>query len=252
MYNNPFQPQQPAANMPPVPPANFGQQPAQAQNPAAPKKDNTNLIKNCVIAGVSVLAVTFLGLFIWKFVEYTDIKENMDSKIDLAVAEATDEQAERLEKEFAEREKYPYQTFAGPADYGELSFQYPKTWSVYIAKDASNGGDFEAYLTPVEVEPISGSNINAVRVKILDDDYESIIKKYQRELERKDSDLKVETITVNGVAANRYTGTLPDTDDLNGYVVIFKIRDKTALIQTDSMLFESDFNALLLSVKFNA
>ena len=35
-------------------------------------------------------------------------------------------------------------------------------------------------------------------------------------------------------------------------IVIFKIRDKTAILQTDSMLFIDDFNKLLDTVQFNA
>jgi len=34
--------------------------------------------------------------------------------------------------------------------------------------------------------------------------------------------------------------------------VIFKIRDKTAIMQTDSVLFEADYNTLLSTVQFNA
>lgn len=259
MYNNPFQSQQPSSTLPPVPPTNFGQPLAgQAPNPNAPKppkkkmskEDKANIIKLVTLITTSVLAVVFIGLFIWKNSDYTDIKENMDSKIDVAVAEAKDKQAEELEEEFAAREKYPYKTFVGPADYGELTFQYPKTWSVYVAADAANGGDFEAYFNPGEIEPISESNINALRVHIYNKSADKVNAEYKKELEKKGSNLKADTITVGGTTANRYTGTLPDTDDLNGYVVVFGIRDKTVVLQSDSVLFEGDFNALLLTVSF--
>jgi hypothetical protein len=55
----------------------------------------------------------------------------------------------------------------------------------------------------------------------------------------------------NNITANRYTGVIPGTE-LNGIVVIFKIRDKTAVLQTDSVLFQNDFDTLLSSVRFNA
>lgn len=261
MYNNPFQPQQPAGTQNPAQQVNLGQPLAgQAPSPNAPKppkqkmskEDKKNLIKLISLITTSVLAVVFVGLFIWKSVDYSDIKENMDSKIDVAVAAARDEQAEQLEEEFAAREKYPYKTFAGPDDYGSLTFQYPKTWSVYIAADAANGGDYEAYLNPGEINPIGKSNINALRVKIYDSSFEKVVADYQKELERKGSNLKADTITINGTTASRYSGTLPNTDSLNGYIVIFKIRDKTVTLQTDSVLFEGDFNALLLTVGFEA
>ena len=70
-------------------------------------------------------------------------------------------------------------------------------------------------------------------------------------MDKKDSDLSVEAVTVGGVAANRYTGTIPNTE-LSGVVVIFKIRDKTAILQTDAMAFVDDFDKLLATVQFNA
>ena len=64
--------------------------------------------------------------------------------------------------------------------------------------------------------------------------------------------MSVESITLkNGATANKYTGTIPNTE-FSGYIIVFKIRDKTAILQTDSILFESDFNKILDSVTFNA
>ena len=74
---------------------------------------------------------------------------------------------------------------------------------------------------------------------------------YQRAMDAKNSNLKMDLITVGGATANRYTGTIPGTE-LNGYIVILKIRDKTAVFRTDSVLFTDDFNRLLETVSFNA
>jgi len=56
---------------------------------------------------------------------------------------------------------------------------------------------------------------------------------------------------VNGENANIYTGQLPGTDKLQGIAAVLKVRDKTAVIQTDAMVFEEDFYTLLDSVQFN-
>lgn len=222
------------------------------QVPVAPeKKSNEGLIKTIVIIIVSLIAVTFIGLFIWMNIEYTAVKTDVDGQIAVAVAEAKDEQANKDEAEFLEREKYPYKTFSGPLDYGQLTFEYPKTWSVYIDKDASTGGDFNAYFNPVQVETVGKNTINALRVTIRDDSFDDVTAEYQRYLERNDSGLSVESITINGFSANRYTGKIPGTE-LNGYIVIFKIRDKTAIVQTDSVLFKEDFDKLISTITFNA
>lgn len=216
------------------------------------KRNKTNdLIKTALAVIFGLTTFVFMGLFVFYLTQYNMVEEDVTGRISEAVAAAKEEQALEMEAEFAEREKDPYREFAGPVDYGQLSFKYPKTWSVYIAKDAVNGGDFEAYMNPIEVNTVGRDTINALRVIIRDKDFESVAQEYQRAMNNKDSTLSVETTTVGGTVANRYTGTIPNTE-LSGIIVIFKIRDKTAILQTDSMLFEDDFNRLIGTVKFNA
>lgn len=261
MDNGQLPPIQPVQSMPPVQSAQVmpNGMPMVQQVHVMPekKKDVAGLVKTIAIIVVSLIAVTFIGLFIWMFVQYSDVKENSEDEIAKAVALAKDEQWNKDQEVFAETEKNPYKTFAGPADYGQLSFLYPKTWSVYIAADALNGGDFKAYLNPGQVDPVSDNTINALRVTIRNKSFEDVIEEYQRATSRKDSNLTVESVTIgseeNGgpITANRYTGTIPNTD-LSGYIVVFKIRDKTAILQTDSVLFQADFDKLLETVAFNA
>ncbi|MBQ2672547.1 hypothetical protein IJH26_01970 [Candidatus Saccharibacteria bacterium] len=238
---------QPQVNQPAI-----GPRPMVQQVQVVPKsKNNIDLIKTIVIVILSLMTVTFLGLFIWMLVQYNDASSDVDGQIAVAVAAAKDEQAKKLEAEFQAREKNPYKPFAGPADYGALGFNYPKTWSVYIAADASNGGDFEAYFNPNEVEPVAKNTVNALRLTIRDKDFDAVAQEYQKVMDRKDSNLTMQAVTINDFTANRYTGTIPGTD-LNGIIVIFKIRDKTAVFRTDSTLFQGDFDTLLQTITFNA
>ncbi len=215
------------------------------------KRKNSELVKTILIIVISLVAVTFIGLFVWTLVRYNDASTDLDKKISDAVAIAEEKQALELEKEFSEREKDPYRTFSGPADYGELTFEYPKTWSVYVASDAAKGGDFSAYFNPIEVEPMSNTTVNALRLTIQNKNFESVAQDYQKAIEARDSNLNMESITVFETAANRYSGTIPGTE-FNGYVVIFKIRDKTAILRTDSVLFKEDFDRILETVTFNS
>ena len=224
---------------------------APTAQPAVETADNSDLIKTIIIIGVSLVAAVFIGLFIWMTVRYNDASGDTNAKIDQAVAEAKKAQAAELEAKYEEEMKYPYNTFAGPVDYGELSFEYPKTWSVYIGADAANGGNYAAYFNPREVYPVSNDTINALRVSILNSSYESVTADYQKIMNRKGSDLQVSIVTVNGFAGNYYTGTIPGSSH-KGIIVILKIRDKTAILQTDSMLFEEEFNKLLETVTFNS
>ncbi|MBQ5812377.1 hypothetical protein IIW29_02295 [Candidatus Saccharibacteria bacterium] len=227
----------------------------QAPEVALPKKDMSGLIKTIVIIILSLVAATFIGLFIWMAMNYQEAQTDLDTKVAVAVAEAKDEQAMELENDFLEREKYPYKTFSGPADYGQLTFEYPKTWSVYVAQSAaSSDGNFNAYFNPIQVDAVGDDTVNALRVTIRDESFDEVTEEYQHEMERDDSGLTMATTTIgknNNITANRYTGVIPNTEDLVGYVVTFKIRDKTAVLQTDSVLFEEDFNKLLGTVIFN-
>lgn len=281
MDNQPYQPFQPAGqptpNMPQNPGMqggaapfgsnqNLGQNPGQGQNPsqgfgpnpaptarlvpvASPaQKTNANTIWIILLIIAGLIAVTFIGLFIWMFSKWDSAQEDVDSQISAAVAEAVNEKTEEMENQFVEREKQPYQTFAGPADYGELAFEYPKTWSVYEAKDATNGGDYEAYLNPGKVYPVGADTINSLRVIIKDQSYDNYIKTYESYV--KSGKLSVSVRLINGESANLYTGELPNSK-LQGIAAVFKIRDKAAVLQTDAMIFEEDYQRILDSVRFN-
>lgn len=255
----PVQPTQPVAPVVQTGDNVVGARPMIQQVEVTPekKKDIGGLIKTIALIGVSLVAVTFIGLFIWMSGEYNDIQENIEGQINSAVAEAKDEQAVEMEKEFFEREQYPYKIFLGPAEYGQLSFEYPKTWSVYVAEDASNGGDFEAYLNPDQVYAVDKETINALRVIIKDKSFDDVASEYQEKLEGEEPTLTVESISLKNnedntdIVANLYSGVLPGTE-LNGYIVIFKIRDKTVVLQTDSVSFKDIFDKILTTIKFNA
>ncbi|MBR2994091.1 hypothetical protein IKF43_01700 [Candidatus Saccharibacteria bacterium] len=260
MDNGQIPPVQPVQSMPPMQSAQvMPGMPMVQQVQMVPekKKDVAGLVKTIAIIIVSLIAVAFIGLFIWMFVQYKDIQTDVEGQISVAAAEARDEQATKMEAEFLEREKYPYKTFSGPADYGQLTFEYPKTWSVYVAAAATNGGDFNAYFNPIQVDAVGKETINALRVTIRNKSFDDVVAEYQKAMDRKDSGLTVESVTIgktedgSAITANRYTGKIPNTE-LNGIIVIFKIRDKTAILQTDSVLFQEDFDKLLTTVEFNA
>ena len=218
-----------------------------------PKKDIVGLIKTIAIIVVSLIAVTFIGLFIWMSGEKSELQSEWDTELADEKAKALDEPYDKLEKEFRETEKYPYDTFAGPVDYGSLSFEYPKTWSVYVAAAATAGGDFNAYFNPIQVDAVSKETINALRVTIRNTGFDDVSAEYDKAMNKKDVNLTLESTRIgkNGnITANRYTGTIPDTE-LSGIIVTFKIRDKTAILQTDSEIFRDDFDKLLTTVEFN-
>lgn len=197
---------------------------------------------------LSILTVVAVGLAVWGVTNYMDQKSNVDSKVADAVATAKKVQADSDEVKFTARDKEPNRQFVGPDDYGRLTFNYPKTWSVYVNKDASNGGTtYEAYLNPVSVPPVSSSQQYALRVLIEQKDYATALIGYDAQV--KSGDLKSSPISADGSNGTRLDGKF--SSDIRGSAVIFKIRDKTLTLRTDANTFLPDFNALIATIKFN-
>lgn len=205
---------------------------------------NPLLIASILLA---FLTAGFAGLSLWSFGNYQDQKNNTDAKVAAAVTKAKNDQATSLEKDFVEREKQPYSTFTGPDDLGHVTFQYPKTWSVYVAKDGQSG-DFEAYLNPGYVPAVATDKPYATRVVISNKAYDDALKTYESLVKR--GSLKSTPVTINGFTGVRLDGTF--TPKREGTSVVFKVRDKTLTISTDASSFKGDFEASVLkSLDFN-
>lgn len=199
------------------------------------------------IIGLAVLVLLAGSAAIWAYVNYTQQKTDVQGKVDLAVAKAKNDQQTADEQKFAEREKEPNRQFVGPDNLGRLTFSYPKTWSVYVANDGSNGGTYYAYLNPVTVPPISDTQQMALRVTIEQKDYDQVVNSYQDKV--KSGKLRSSATSANGHNGTRLDGDF--TSDIRGAAVIYQIRDKTVTIRTDADTFKPDFEALIKTINFN-
>lgn len=201
-----------------------------------------------------VVSICFILLFVataafsvWSFINYIDQKTDVDSRVESAVALARKEQADDDEEKFSEREKQPKREFVGPDDYGRVTFDYPKTWSVFVNKDASKGGDYEAYLNPVAVPPITSGQLFALRVTIKQADYDTTVTSFSGLV--KTGKLSSSTVSADGSTGTRFDGNF--SENLRGSLVVFKIRDKVLIVRTDANTFSADFDAIIASMKFN-
>lgn len=196
-----------------------------------------------------VIVVGLLVLNVWFYINYAEQKNNVDSKIEAASATAKKEQSDADEVTFAEREKTPNREFVGPADYGSLSFNYPKTWSAYVDKAALNGGTYATYFNPIIVPTVAADQRFAIRLTIEQSDYDKIINSYASLIKK--GDLKSSSATIGGAGGSSGTKLEGNfTKDIRGIAVIFKIRDKVVTIRTDAYTFQTDFDAIVNSIKF--
>ena len=202
-----------------------------------------------LIVGIIFIATTVLvgGGLTWALINYFDQKDNVDTKVSTAVTSAVKDQADKDAVQFQAEDKKPNRQFVGPEDFGELRFDYPKTWSVYINKGATAGGSYEAYLNPVAVPTVSDETQYALRVKIETIDYDKVLATYQPLVKK--GDLKSSTIKANGQDGTRLDGSF--TKNIRGSAVILKVRDKTITLRSDADTFKGDFDALVATIKFN-
>lgn len=249
LYQSPFTPGMPAANPLNKNYADMTGEERKEASRIAKAKNRIDLMKTVGLIVVSLLAVLFIGLFIWMWVKWNDASTNVKGKVDVAVAEAKNELQAKLESEFEEKEKYPYRVFTGPTDLGELSFEYPKTWSLYVQSSANRGGDYAAYLNPGQVNVVQDDTVMALRVSIKGTLFDQAISDFAEKV--RSGDMTLSTTVVNGNNVNVYTGKLDN--EYQGIICVFKLRDKTVMLQTDSTsVFSDDFYRILKTVKFNS
>ena len=186
-----------------------------------------------------VLFLSATGFGVWSYLGRQDYKTNVDKKIATAVEIAIKQTSTDKDNEFVQREKKPLKSYHGPEEYGSLDVKYPKTWSVYVASDGIKSGGYQAYLHPGGVPPTAtGSNKFALQVSIVSQAYDQVLQQYSGQV--KQGALRSSAITANGFNAQRFDGKI--SKDVDGSVVVFKIRDKTLILKTDSTAFVPDFD----------
>lgn len=199
------------------------------------------------VIGLAVLVLGLGSFGIWSFVNYQDAQQNVDSKIAVAVAEAKNEQQVIDDEKFAERQKQPNTVFKGPEDYCALRFNYPKTWSAYVANDITNGGNYEAYLHPGVVNPVKADEPYALRVTIEQEDYDQVMKSYEQKISK--GELKRSSTASEGNEGSRLDGAFDK--QISGSAVIYKCGAYTITLRTDTLTtFKADFDALVRTLSF--
>lgn len=215
------------------------------------QKKSSGLAETIVLIVVCLIAAAAIVFAVYFFMQYNDLKNDFESQKSVAVADAVAKQQEEDNAKFAEEEKQPFSKFTGPSDYGSLSFEYPKTWSVYVESDGTNNSDFVAYFRPGQVDPIDDeSSRYALRFIILNEQISSVQRAY-------DSNVTAGTLTSSvfnadnsKITGTKYVGMVGD--NMDGISVLVKVNDKTAIFQTDSQVYAQDFETLLTKLRRNS
>jgi hypothetical protein len=94
---------------------------------------------------------------------------------------------------------------------------------------------------------VSASQQYSLRVTIEEKNYDTVISGYSSLVKK--GDLRSSAVSVDGNNGTRFDGSF--SKDIRGSAVVYKIRDKTVTLRTDADTFKPDFDALIMTVKFN-
>lgn len=221
-----------------------------AATAAAGKKDTT-MIETIILVIVCLIAAAAIVFAVIFFMKYNELNTDFESQKSIAEANARVEQEEADIAKFEEEKKLPFQKFTGPSDYGSISFEYPKTWSIYVESDGTDNSDYVAYFRPGQVDPVGKEDSRyALRFKIMNQQITSVQEEYEGLLEDGSVTSSVFNADNNKVTGTMYTGKI--AENMNGIVVLIKVNDKTAIFQTDAMIYKNDFQTLISKIRRNS
>lgn len=217
---------------------------------ASPQKSVQKKSKSLVLLIALILSVILLlgsvGFGVWAYGSQQDYKNNSDKKSEAAVAIAVEKESTRKDNEFTEKEKNPLKTYKGPAAYGSLEIQYPKTWSAYVVETDKGAKPIDGFFHPSFVPNTQGETAFALRIEVTNQSYDQEMKQFDSKVKAgKVSVSPYEAANVPGTPGAKVTGEI--TTGQQNVMVLLPIRDKTIKIYTESQQFAGDFNNIILA-----
>lgn len=220
-------------------PSQYYPQQPQLQPSYKPPKNSKGLV-----VGLGLSAALFLGLFVWQFVQASQIRSNAQAEQDRAVAAANEELQEKLQAEFKTTLESDTSNFVGPDVLGRVTFTYPKTWSVFVETKGTNSIPLDVTMHPNAITDTTPAF--ALRVQVIEEAYAEQVAEYNRSVEK--GELTAKPVTYSEQNGIRFDGLLED--DVQGSVVLLPLRDKTLLLQTESNNYQQVFTAILTSLNY--
>jgi hypothetical protein len=193
---------------------------------------------------VSVLLIGAAGFAYWAFNERQDYKNNSDQKVATAVTAAESRTQAADAKKFAEEAKSPLKKYIGPAAFGSVTVEYPKTWSSYVVEGESQplNGYFHPDFVP---SAISQDNTFALRVELVQQSYDQVLQQYAGNTQQQTVKITPYSLPkVPSIVGARIEGKIATNKD--GVAIILPLRNMTLKISTESSQFVPDFNNIIL------
>lgn len=195
-----------------------------------------------VVVGVFLIASAVFGF--WAFSGRQDYKNNSDQKVATAVTAAESRTQATDAKKFAEEAKSPLKKYIGPAAFGSVVVEYPKTWSAYVVEGESQ--PLNGYFHPDFVPNVtSQDNSFALRVELVQQSYDQLLRQYSSQTQQQTVKVTPYSLPkVPNTIGARVEGKIDTNKD--GVAIILPLRNMTLKISTESSQFVPDFNNIIL------
>ena len=193
-----------------------------------------------------VLLFGAIGFGGWSYNKMLDYKNNVDTKVALAVNAEKLQEAAAKDAEFAQIEKDPLTTYQGPAAFGSVTIRYPKTWSAYVNDDGNGTPYVDGYFFPGHVPNTNNAdNAYALRVQVVQESYSDVLNEVQGNVDNGVTTVvpykapKVPTV-IGVYIKGKLTGTK------SGSMVVLPLRNMTIKLWTEATSFQNDFDTRIL------
>ena len=193
-----------------------------------------------------VLLISAMAFGGWAYTQMTDYRDNSDAKVQTAEAAAIQKESTLKDKAFAEQEKSPTKIYNGPAQYGGVHIEYPKSWSGYVDDTGKGASTVDAYFSPgvVPSKDDQGS-VFALRVEVVNRTYASVLDELSGQ--QKAGKLKVSAYALPKlpkIVGIQAVGQL--SDETNVVMVVVPLRSQAIKIYTEGSQNVADFNKYIL------
>ncbi|MEK7153716.1 MAG: hypothetical protein AAB834_07215 [Patescibacteria group bacterium] len=211
--------------------------------------DQRGAINMLLIPFVMLLLFFFgaVGFAFWANSGRSHYKNESDQEVAKAVQQAiVDTQAVDTQK-YAEEAKKPYDTYIGPAAFGNITVNYPKTWSAYVLENERGGGNpINGYFQPNTVPNVTDVDKTfALRVELVQIPYDQVLNQFKASLSQGKATVAPYTLAkVPSVVGSRVEGQI--TPRKQGIMIILPLRNMTLKISTESNDFKGDLDTHVL------
>lgn len=204
---------------------------------------------NMLLMPFVILLIFFFGtagFAFWAFSERSHYKNDSDQEVAVAVQEAIKSTQETDAIKYAEEAKEPYDSYIGPAAFGNITINYPKTWSGYVVESERGGNPINGYFQPNVVPSVTDQDKTfALRVELVQQSYDTVVNQFKSQVNASKVTIAPYKLDkVPSVVGSRVEGQI--TPKKQGTMVVLPLRNMTLKVWTESNDFKGDLDTHIL------